>query len=62
MVADLAKVVTQKIFRSQAKIQKACKLAETTPPTWVRVLDVPSNLAEKAADGLEAGLAVSFLH
>lgn len=61
LVADLAKVVTQKIFRSQAKIKEICKLEETTPPTWVRWVDVPGNLAERAADAVEALLDVSPL-
>ena len=59
LVADLAKVVTQKIFRTQAKIKEICKQEERTPPAWVRIVDVPGSWAEKAADVIETGIDVS---
>ena len=63
LVTDLAKVITQKVFRSQAKIKEACKLDESSPPTWVRVVDTPGRLAERAADGIEAGMEVrQYVH
>ena len=58
LVADLAKVVTQKLFRSQAKIKEACKQDETKPPTWVRIVDISGTWAEEAADKIESGLSV----
>lgn len=59
MLVDVAKVITQRIFRSQAKIKEECKQDETTPPAWVRAIDMPGTLAERAADGMEAGIQVS---
>ena len=59
MVADCAKVLAQKVFRAQAKIKEHCKQEEQTPPHWVQLLDVPGNLAEKAADRIEDGFGVS---
>lgn len=61
LIADLAKVVMQFVFRKQEKTIKLCKQDDRQPPGWAKALDVPGEIAERLMDELENMLRVSPL-
>jgi H+-transporting ATPase len=49
-LADLAKVIVQKIYRTADGHREACKREETPLPGWVAALDRPAEWADTASD------------
>lgn len=62
LLADLAKVAMQFLFRKQEKTIKLCKQDDRKPPGWAKALDVPGEVAEKFMDGMENMAMVSLTH
>lgn len=56
MLADVPKVMVQRMFRRYEVIKEHCHKEGVPPPGWVRALDAPANMLERLSDQLEGAL------
>lgn len=59
-IADVAKVVVQRLFRRYEITKEHCHQHNLPMPTWVKVIDAPGVLAEHMADRFESWMLACF--
>jgi H+-transporting ATPase len=59
-VADVAKVMVQRLFRRYEIVKEHCHQHNEPLPGWVRAIDAPGNLGERMADRLESFATALF--